>query len=144
MNKLDRAWLWGPLTFAWMAVIYSLSDRPAGDFEGVGDSVSMLPFAGTVAHLGLYFVFGVFVYRTITALNSGRLGSAMTVYLTLFAALVYGVLDELHQSNVEGRSSEVADVVADVSGAALAVVFWFGAKRIWRWRRTRSGKKCGD
>ena len=76
-----------------------------------------------------------------TALNFVRLGSGMSAYLTLFAALVYGVLDESHQSGVAGRSSEVADVVADVFGAALAVVFWFGLTRLWR---TRSGKRSGN
>ncbi|MDG0866598.1 VanZ family protein [Candidatus Lucifugimonas marina] len=43
----------------------------------------------------------------------------------MFVAPVYGILDELHQSNVEGRTSEVIDVVADVFGAVLVVVFWF-------------------
>ena len=142
MNKLEQWWLWGLLSVVWMAVIYGLSDRPAGDYEGVGGSLSWLPFAGTVAHVGLYFVLGIFVFRTIIATD--RVGLGMSVYLTLFAALVYGVLDELHQSNVAGRSSEAADVIADVSGAALAVVFWFGAKRARLIGRKRSGKRNGD
>ena len=108
---------------AWMAVIYALSDRPAGDFEGTGEATSWLPFATSIAHIGLYFVLSVFVFRTLASLR--RLGSGMTAYLTVFAAFVYGVLDEVHQSNVEGRSSEAGDVVADVFGAVLAVVFWF-------------------
>ncbi len=140
VSKLDQSWFWGLLSVAWMAVIYWLSDRPASDFEGANDATAWLPFGGTIAHVGLYFVLGVFVFRAITALNFGRLGSGMSAYLTLFAALVYGVLDESHQSGVAGRSSEVADVVADVFGAALAVVFWFGLTRLWR---TRSGNRSG-
>jgi VanZ family protein len=49
----------------------------------------------------------------------------LITYATVLAALVYGVLDEIHQSNVEGRASEAGDVVADVFGAVLVVVFWF-------------------
>ncbi len=141
-SKLDRSWFWGLLSVVWMAVIYGLSDRPGSDYEGASDSFSWLPFAGTIAHIGLYFVLGVFMFRTIIVTK--RLALGMSVYLTLFAALVYGVLDELHQSSVAGRSSEATDVVADVFGAALAVVFWFGARRTWRARRTRSGKRSGS
>ena len=108
-------------------MIYGLSDRPAVEFEGARDATSWLPFASTVAHIGLYFILSVFVLRTIT--TTKRLGSWMSAYLTLFAALVYGVLDELHQSNVEGRASEAADVVADVFGAALVVILWFFLKK---------------
>ncbi|MCH8909943.1 MAG: VanZ family protein [Chloroflexi bacterium] len=139
VTKLDRPWFWGLLSVVWMAVIYGLSDRPGSDYEGVGGFLSWLPFAGTIAHIGLYFVLSVFVFRTIVATK--RLALGMSVYLTLFAALVYGALDELHQSNVAGRSSEVADVVADVFGAVLAVVFWFSLKRLWR---TWSGKRSGS
>jgi len=139
VNKLDRPWLWGLLSVAWMAVIYGLSDRPAGDYEGVGDATSWLPLATTIAHVALYFVFGAFVLRTLVLIK--RMPVWMSAYLTVFAAFVYGVLDELHQSNVDGRVSEAVDVVADVSGAVLVVVFWFGVKRLWR---RRSGKQNGS
>ena len=127
MTRFDRPWLWATLSVAWMAVIYALSDRPAVDYEGLGDATSWLPFASSFAHVGLYFVLSMFVFRTIT--TTKRLGFGLTAYLTLFTALAYGILDELHQSNVEGRASEATDVAADVFGAALVVVFWFGLRK---------------
>ena len=127
LARLDRPWLWGALSVAWMAVIYALSDRPAIDYEGVSDATSWLPFATSFAHIGLYFVLGIFVLRTI--ITAKRLGFGMTAYLVLFTALAYGVLVELHQSNVEGRASEALDVVADVFGAALVVLLWFLLKK---------------
>ncbi len=142
VTGLDRPWFWGLLSVAWMAVIYGLSDRPAGDYEGVGGFLSWLPFAGTVAHVGLYFVLSVFVLRTLVSIK--RITIGLGVYLTLFVALVYGLLDELHQLDVAGRASEVGDVVADVFGAVLVVVFWFGAKRIRRMRRVRAGRRNGN
>ena len=141
MRRLDQVWLWGLLSFASMAGIYALSDRPASDYESTGDFLSWLPFSGTIAHIGLYFVLSVFVFRTFAVLKSKRIGPGMTAYLTVFVALVYGILDEIHQTNVEGRSSEVADVVADVFGGVLAVVFWFGVKR---WQQARSEKRSGN
>ncbi|MDA1278886.1 MAG: VanZ family protein [Chloroflexi bacterium] len=98
----------------------------------MGGFLSWLPFASTVAHVGLYFVLGVFVFRLLLSLNLLAVG--MSAYLTLFTALIYGILDEVHQRSVEGRSSEVADIVADVFGAVLAVVFWFGLNRLQRMR----------
>ena len=117
MNKFDRPWLWGVLSFAWMAVIYALSDRPAVDYDGVDDATSWLPFASSIAHVGLYFVLSMFVFRTIT--TTKRRGFGMTAYLTLFTALAFGVLDELHQSLVPERSAELGDWLADAVGVAL-------------------------
>ena len=134
MTKLDRTWLWALLAIGWMALIYSLSDKPASDYKDTGEATSWLPFAGTIAHIGLYFILSLFVLRTFVLLRPFTTG--FVAYATVLVALVYGVLDEIHQSNVEGRSSEVADVIADVFGAVLVVVFWFLLKR---YRSSSSG-----
>ena len=125
--RLDRTWLWALLAVAWMALIYSLSDKPASDYEGAGDLLSWLPFASTIVHTGLYFILSLFVLRTLILLKPVTTG--LVAYATVLVALFYGVLDEIHQSNVEGRASEAGDVVADVFGAVLVVVFWFLLKR---------------
>ncbi|MBC8453242.1 MAG: VanZ family protein [Chloroflexi bacterium] len=127
VKKLDRAWLWAVLAIAWMGLIYWLSDRPAGEFDDAGDATSWLPFASTVAHIGLYFVLSVFVLRALVLLRP--INEGLIAYSTVFVAFVYGVLAEIHQSNIEGRASEVGDVVADVFGAVLVVVFWILFKR---------------
>jgi len=123
VKRFDRAWVWAVLAIAWMALIYALSDRPGSDFDDASEAISWLPSATTVAHIGLYFVLSAFVLRTFVLLRP--VSEGLIAYSTVFVALVYGVLDEIHQSSVEGRSSEVVDVVADVFGAVLVVVFWF-------------------
>jgi VanZ family protein len=125
--KLDRVWLWALLAIAWMALIYSLSDKPASDYEGASEATAAIPFATTIVHIGLYFILSLFVLRTFVLLRPITTG--LVAYATVLVALVYGVLDEIHQSNVEGRASEAGDVVADVFGAVLVVVFWFLLKR---------------
>jgi VanZ family protein len=127
VKKLDRVWLWTLLSLVWMGMIYALSDRPAGDYDGSNSWLSWLPFAGTVAHVGLYFVLSAFVLRALVLLRP--VAEGLIAYSTVFVALVYGVLDEIHQKGVEGRASEAIDVVADVFGAVLVVVFWFLVKR---------------
>ena len=134
MAKLDRGWIWALLAVGWMAFIYALSDRPAGDFDDANDAMRWLPFASVIVHTSLYFILSVFVLRAFLLLPPVTEG--LTAYSTIFVALVYGLLDEFHQSSIEGRSSEVIDVVADVSGAVLVVVFWFFLKRL----RARSAK----
>ena len=127
MKKLDRAWIWTVLAVGWMAFIYALSDHSAGDFDDANDAVSWLPLASILVHVALYFILSVFVLRAFVLLRPVTEG--LIAYSTIFVALVYGVLDEFHQSSVEGRASEVIDVVADVSGAVLVVVFWFFLRR---------------
>jgi VanZ family protein len=54
---------------------------------------------------------------------------------SVLIALGYGIADELHQARVPQRTAEVADVVADGLGAALAAWGWrYGASR-WPWLR---------
>lgn len=51
-------------------------------------------------------------------------------------AVLYGVVDELHQSFVPGRVCSVSDLLSDASGAALAVVILSGITGTsprWRW-----------
>lgn len=50
-------------------------------------------------------------------------------------AIVYGLLDELHQSFVPGRSSTWGDALADAVGATLAAVAVLAFDR-WRRRGT--------
>lgn len=127
MTKLDRTWLWALLAIVWMALIYWLSDKPASDYEGASEATSWLPLASNIVHVGLYFILSVFVLRALVLLRPVSIG--LIAYSTVFVALVYGILDEIHQSNVKGRRSEAVDVVADVFGAVLIVVLWFLLKR---------------
>ena len=127
MNRFDRAWVWAVLAVGWMGLIYALSDRPGSAYEDAADATSWLPLATTVAHVGLYFVLSAFVLRAFVLLRPVTEG--LIAYKTVLVALIYGILDEVHQSGVEGRASEVVDVVADVFGAELVVVFWFFLRR---------------
>jgi VanZ family protein len=110
-----------------MGFIYWLSDRPAEDLDGASEAVSWLPLASVLVHVALYSVLSVFVLRALVVF--GSLSEGIMAYLTVFVALIYGILDEIHQSSVEGRVSEGGDVAADVFGAVVVVVFWFLFRR---------------
>ena len=69
-------------------------------------------------HVLGYFVLGSLLLVTLAGCGVGR---ARRVALLLGALAVYGALDEITQPLV-GRNASVYDWLADVSGAALAVV----------------------
>ncbi len=142
MNKVNQTWLWAALSVIWMGVIYALSDRPADDFDDAGEVVSWFPFASFVVHAVLYAVLSAFVLRTLILLK--RLADPLISYTVIFTALIYGILDEIHQSSVEGRSSEAVDVAADVFGALIVVIFWFLQKRYRALRARERDLNSGD
>jgi len=71
-----------------------------------------------ICHIGEYIPFGFLIARglfhTKTGFSAGRL-----IGLATFWAFVYGLSDEFHQSFVQGRTSSLEDVLADVIGACL-------------------------
>jgi VanZ family protein len=78
-----------------------------------------------IVHFSVYGLLATLVCR----LSSGW-KAALAALLTVSA---FGVTDEWHQSFVPGRSTEVADWVADTSGAALAIVLYMGWTRYRQW-----------
>ncbi len=91
-----------------------------------------LPGMDKIVHAGYFFLVSFFSVR------AARYGEGWsrkkTAKTLLVAALAWGVLDEFHQSFVPGRAVEVADIVADVLGVALALLaaepFWKALSRV--------------
>ena len=97
------------LVAAWMAVVFSFSSiSNLGRAKRVPDWIS---------HPIEYGVGAVLFCRALAGGRPGplRLSTALTATLL---ATAYGVTDEYHQSFVPGRTSDFADVVKDLAGAA--------------------------
>jgi VanZ family protein len=80
-----------------------------------------------VVHFAVYALLGLLTVRGFAGYGLRACRAALWAVL---ACALYGASDELHQHYVPGRSSDPADWVADVLGAALAVRLWWAA-----WRR---------
>ncbi|MFH0823112.1 MAG: VanZ family protein [Pseudomonadota bacterium] len=98
-------------------------------------SMASLP-ADKAAHVGMYFFLGLFISRYL--LVSLNLMSGWVVLLTGALCLSFGVFDEIHQGYVDGRSTEMADLMADLLGGLLGAAVlagWYGlirrAKELW-------------
>jgi VanZ family protein len=77
-------------------------------------------------HFIEYAVFAFLFYRSFaySLSQSRRSNSGLLVALMTFALLLlFSVGDEYHQKFVPGRSADVFDVIADILGGALVILF---------------------
>lgn len=123
-RRTSRLSLWGPV-LALMALIFVASSIPSpGPLPG--------GLSDKAAHAIGYGLLGGTLLR---AFARGRLEvvSWRRGLAAIAVALLYGVADEYHQQFVPGRSSDVRDIVADVTGASLAVALGSAAAAARAW-----------
>jgi VanZ family protein len=111
----------------WMGVIYLLSDQPTLPYPQDLDS-------RLVSIAGHFSVFGVLAVLFWWALGlAGEAGTRRKVSAVALVVL-YGVVDEWHQSFVPGRTPDVYDVLTDATGAivAMLVVTWIERRGVFR------------
>jgi VanZ family protein len=110
-----RLILWAPvvLLLAFEAYLSSQSRLP-----GLGFS---FPGLDKVEHAGYFFLTSLLAVRA--ARFGERWSRGKTAVLLVLFAVLWGCLDEIHQSYVPYRDVEIGDVVADTAGVAFAVAF---------------------
>ena len=115
MSGRARILLWAPvvLLLAFEAWLSSQSRLPelGASFEGLDK----------LQHAGYFFLTGLLAVRA--ARFGERWSRTRTAVSLVLAALLWGCLEEIHQSTVPMRSVELADVFADTAGVVLAVTF---------------------
>ncbi|MFC7062211.1 VanZ family protein [Halobacillus seohaensis] len=67
--------------------------------------------------------FAVLYLLLIVAFRANHMFSRFTSYVAAGIAMTYGLVDEIHQFHVIGRSFTIIDLVKDVTG--VLVVWWF-------------------
>ena len=130
---LIRAARWWP-ALAWMGGIFYLSQRstPMG--------VSASNAGAIVAHLGLYLALALLLYWALAGSGGDSRADApawVPATLAFALAVLYGVLDELHQAFVPGRTASEVDLGVDAAGALLGVTAALLAARLLNTRRQR-------
>lgn len=99
-------------------LILAASHRPT--LAGTG-----IEYGDKVVHFAVYGLMATLMCRL------GRGWKA--AWWACVAAAAFGATDEWHQSFVPGRTMELADWIADVMGAALAVALYAGWPRYRDW-----------
>ena len=78
------------------------------------------PLKSILYHLIIFFVFTFFLM-----ISSVRGKNRNFILLAFSIAILYGVLDELHQGFVPGRDSSLGDIFFDSAGIILASMVYF-------------------
>lgn len=81
-----------------------------------------LDVSDKIEHFGAYGLLSVFLYLNLYFQNKFEILKKFPGTFTILIASIYGLLDELHQLLVPGRSADVLDWLADFSGSILAVL----------------------
>ena len=122
-----------------MGLIFSLSSLEPASVPGTFSTLGWL--RDIIAHAVLYAALGGLALLTLWAWIAGARRRLLWMGVAVLSGLLYGVLDEVHQSFVPGRESSPLDVFVDTLGAVLGVLAVRGlAQPAWRWARlaTRS------
>jgi VanZ family protein len=113
---LRQTWLWVPLAL-YAGLIWYMSSRSTAP----GSSFFTFPFGDKVGHALMFGVLAALIWRALR--GSFELSpSAALIATTVLLAVIYGGIDEIHQSYVPGRSSDAWDLAADALGA-MAITF---------------------
>lgn len=103
---IPRRW-WPPIL--WMAFVLVMTSWPQLDLSPLSNG------GDKVAHFGAYAVMGLLTRRALGT-STGPVRPVLVVVATI---AVLGLLDELHQAWIPGRSTELADWIADTSGGLV-------------------------
>lgn len=115
INLLEKHYIAWLITLFIAVIIFYMSSRT---FEGV-------PLAGVsinsyLYHLVIFFLFSFFLSMSVV---KGR--QKERILAVILISIVYGIFDEFHQLFVQGRSSDIRDVLLDSVGSLISISFYF-------------------
>ena len=121
-----------------MRYIFYLSSLSPSVLPRQIDAFSWLGKLQDVAgHLFLYGVLGMLAMVALVCLVDGAVRQARWALLAAGLGVLYGVLDEYHQSFVPGRSASAMDVVVDSVGVTLGLACaWYAVRMVVERRLT--------
>lgn len=130
-KKIIISWL---LLILWMAFIFymsscngNVSSDQSGTIAyvlhnilGINYSDKLIFIIRKCAHVSEFFILGILVINLVSKYNVKH------IYLISFIICVlYSSSDEFHQLFVSGRSGQVTDVLIDLIGVVLGLLFVF-------------------
>ena len=111
-NKVVLVYL--PLVFYWM-LLFTLTSLPTQSVPAVGVS-------DKVEHFLAYFGLSFLLYMALLFQKKSKNFKKYALLLTLSISFIYGIIDEVHQLLIPGRSCEFNDFIADLLGAIFGLI----------------------
>ena len=97
---------------AWCMFIFIASSIPMAKLP------SLENYSDKFVHAGVFFILAWLMHVALFH-QSFRMLSRYSLMITVLFVMMFGVLDEFHQSFTPGRSVDPFDVVADTFGAVM-------------------------
>ena len=115
---------WGPPVL-WAAFILLLTSIPGSDIP----HVSFMSFRDSdkLVHGTMYAIFAFLAVRSL--IRAGR-PLRQAVLVVMLGIAIFAALDEWHQQFIPGRSMDVLDWLADISGATIGTLAATMASRV--------------
>jgi VanZ family protein len=111
---------------AWAAAIFVASHIPSEEFP------FQIEISDKIIHAAVFFVFTALVHRALLFQQASDWLRTNSLAASIVIGIVYGALDEFHQSFVPGRNMSGLDLLADAIGSLA-----YGL--VWRLRGRRKG-----
>jgi VanZ family protein len=117
----------------WLTLIFVVSSIP-----NFGPP-PLFRFSDKVIHVFEYAALGFLLFRALSGADPGPQAPAFrhrALRMSVFLGLGVGLLDELHQLFIPGRSCDWTDLLGDVLGVGL------GAYALYRWQGRSAESAC--
>lgn len=104
--------------FLWMGVIFALSSIP-------GNYIPEQPFDlfDKLVHATLFGILTYLIYRGFQYQDRSFFLKNFSIGIAFFICVLYGMLDEMHQRFVPGRTPDVTDALADIIGGGFTSIY---------------------
>ena len=79
-----------------------------------------------LAHFTIYFILGILVSYL---LNVGKRKGKKIIFIAVICCLLFAISDETLQLFIYGRGAQVTDVLIDISGASLGILFVYLSRK---------------
>jgi VanZ family protein len=106
--------VYAPLVLYWIILLIATS-LPAPDLPDVWGSDKL-------KHFLAYAVLAFLLNLTLLVQEKRPLSFKKAAFMTVGICLMYGMFDEIHQMFIPGRSAELLDLAADLTGALTGVL----------------------
>jgi|ETNmetMinimDraft_2_1059921.scaffolds.fasta_scaffold11794_3 hypothetical protein len=111
---------WLPIYF-WLLLIFYFFSQPVVPVSNY--IASVFSIKSYLQHVLIYTILALLIYRALSYTKNP------SKFLVVFSTTLYGLLDEIHQFYVPGRTFDWFDVGMDLLGAILALILLYIFKK---------------